>query len=143
MGIPYNYRNKAGYPVVDGKIGFYRDRSHSLIENKECAIQNQEADKIARIAFEVIKKNGVPSYNEKTNKGVLRHIVTRIGKNTGETMLMLVTNGTDLKIKKNSKRNSRKISTNNNNSTKHKQRKRQCNTRRKMHNTIWKGLYRG
>lgn len=99
MGIPYNYRNKAGYPVVDGKIGFYRDRSHSLIENKECAIQNQEADKIARIAFEVIKKNGVPSYNEKTNKGVLRHIVTRIGKNTGETMLMLVTNETELKNK--------------------------------------------
>ena len=33
----------------------------------------------------------------KTGKGTLRHIVTRIGVNSGETMLMIVTNGKDLK----------------------------------------------
>lgn len=99
MGIPYNYRNKASYPVKNGKIGFYRDRSHDLIENSECSIQNKEVDKLARIAFEIIMNNGITSYDEKTGKGVLRHIVTRIAKNTGELMLMIVTNGENFKNK--------------------------------------------
>lgn len=99
MGIPYHYRNKAQYPVVNNKIGFYKDRSHDLIENKECLIQNKLSDKLARIAFEVLKKHKISSYDEKTGKGMLRHIVTRIGVNSGETMLMLVTNGKDLKDK--------------------------------------------
>ena len=97
MGIPYHYRNKAHYPVVNNKIGFYKDRSHDLTENKECLIQNKLSDKLARVAFEVLKKHKISSYDEKTGKGILRHIVTRIGVNSGETMLMIVTNGKDLK----------------------------------------------
>lgn len=97
MGIPYHYRNKAQYPVVNNKIGFYKDRSHDLIENKECLIQNKLSDKLARVAFNVLQKHKISSYDEKTGKGTLRHIVTRIGVNSGETMLMIVTNGKDLK----------------------------------------------
>ena len=99
MGIPYHYRNKAQYPVVNNKIGFYKDRSHDLIENKECLIQNKLSDKLARVAFKVLQKHKIQSYDEKTGKGILRHIVTRIGVNSGETMLMIVTNGKDLKDK--------------------------------------------
>ena len=99
MGIPYHYRNKAQYPVVNNKIGFYKDRSHDLIENEDCCIQNKLSDKLARIAFKILQKHKITSYDEKTGKGVLRHIVTRIGVNTGETMLMLVTNGKELKDK--------------------------------------------
>ena len=99
MGIPYHYRNKASYPVANNKIGFYKDRSHELIENDECHIQNVLADKLARIAFNVLQKHKITSYDEKTGKGLLRHIVTRIGVNSGETMLMIVTNGKDLKDK--------------------------------------------
>lgn len=99
MGIPYNYRNKASYPIRNGKIGFYRDRSHDLIENRDCIIQNSEVDKLARIAFKIMVNNGISSYDEKTGKGTLRHIVTRIAKNTGELMLMIVTNGENLNNK--------------------------------------------
>ncbi len=99
MGIPYNYRNKAQFPVVNNKIGFYQNRSHSLIENKECIIQRKEIDVLAKEAFNIIQKYKISSYDEKTGKGTLRHIVTRIGVNTGETMLMLVTNGKELKDK--------------------------------------------
>ncbi len=99
MGIPYHYRNKAQYPVSDNKIGFYADRTHSLIENETCMIQNKETDKLAKEAFKVMKKYKISSYDEKTGKGTLRHIVTRIGVNTGETMLMFVTNGEELREK--------------------------------------------
>ena len=93
MVWPYNYRNKAQYPVVDGKIGFYAGRTHALIENEKCCIQNELTDRLAKDAFKVTQKYNVTTYNEKTGKGLLRHIVTRIGVNTGEIMLTLVTNG--------------------------------------------------
>lgn len=99
MGIPYNYRNKAQYPVANNKIGFYQNRTHNLIENEECCIQNKKSDELARIAFRITQKYKITSYDEKTGKGTLRHIVTRIGINTGETMLIFVTNGKELKNK--------------------------------------------
>lgn len=92
MGVPYNYRNKAQYPVSNGKIGFYADRSHDLIENEKCYIQDEITDKLAKRAFELLKSNGNVCYDEKTKKGNLRHIMTRIGKNTEELMLVIVTN---------------------------------------------------
>lgn len=97
MGIPYNYRNKAQYPVANGKIGFYADRSHTLIENETCYIQNSLSDKLAKDAFKILMKNGVNCYDEKTGAGILRHIVTRVAVNTNEFMLVLVTNCNKLK----------------------------------------------
>ena len=92
MGVPYHYRNKVQYPVSNGVMGFYRNRSHDIIETKECIIQNEKADKLAHDTFEVLKKQKVSFYNEETGKGSLRHILVRIGIYTGEKMLILVTN---------------------------------------------------
>ena len=72
MGIPYNYRNKAQYPVADNKIGFYANRSHNLIENEECLIQNKTADHLAKLAFKITKKYKVPSYDEKSRKRIFK-----------------------------------------------------------------------
>ena len=38
----------------------------------------------------------IPAYNEKTHKGVLRHIMARYGKQTGELMVVLVTRTTSI-----------------------------------------------
>ena len=101
MGIPYHYRNKVQYPVVDGKIGFYAGRTHAIIENEMCYIQNQKADRLAKDVFEIMQKNDVSTYNEKTGKGCLRHIIVRIAMNhEDELMLTLVTNENRLKNEK-------------------------------------------
>ncbi len=92
MFIPYGYRNKVQYPVSNGKIGFYAGRTHSLIENEKCYIQNEYIDELAKNVFELTQKYGVSTYDEKNGKGILRHIVARIGINTEEVMLVLVTN---------------------------------------------------
>lgn len=96
MVRPYNYRNKAQYPVSNGKMGFYAGRTHALIENKKCYIQNELVDKLAKDTFDVTQKYGVSTYDENSGSGLLRHIVTRIGVNTNEMMLILVTNGETL-----------------------------------------------
>ena len=92
MGNPYHYRNKAQYPVSNGKIGFYADRTHDLIENEKCSIQDETTDRLAKRAFELLKEHRNTCYDEKSRKGNVRHIMTRIGKNTNELMLVIVTN---------------------------------------------------
>jgi 23S rRNA (uracil1939-C5)-methyltransferase len=99
MGIPYNYRNKAQYPVSNNKIGFFADRSHNIVENDNCYIQNSISDKLAKDTFKLIQKYKISIYDEKNGKGLIRHIVTRIAVNTGELMLILVTNGEQFKEK--------------------------------------------
>ena len=49
MGNPYNYRNKAQYPVGTNKngekvFGVFAKRTHEIIPIKECKIQNQKKD---------------------------------------------------------------------------------------------------
>ncbi len=100
MKQPMNYRNKAQYPVaeVNGSVitGFYAARSHDVIDSEDCGIQDTESDKVRKIVRQFIVEKGIPVYNEATGKGLLRHIVTRVGFNTGEVMVVLVINGNKL-----------------------------------------------
>ena len=96
MGIPYNYRNKAQYPCQNGKIGFYSPRTHEVIENEYCFIQDEESDKLAKRAFDILMQNNNTCYDEKDESGNLRHIMVRIGKNTGELMLVVITKNEEL-----------------------------------------------
>lgn len=97
MGNPYNYRNKLQYPVGLNKnrepvMGVYANRTHDIIPTNQCLIQNTKAQEIANDTFEFLVKNDVRAYNEQTRKGVLRHIVIRVGVHTDEIMLILVVN---------------------------------------------------
>lgn len=94
MNSPYYYRSKAQYPVatVDGKavMGFYKERSHEIVPIKECMLQNRQAENIAMEVLEFIKEFNIQVYNENTKQGLIRHIMTRYSKSTGETMVVIV-----------------------------------------------------
>lgn len=101
MDNPYNYRNKAQYPVgIDkaGKpvIGVFAKRTHEIIPIEKCFIQNEETEKLAKFVFDYIVKNNISIYNEKTGKGLVRHIVTKIGIKTNEIMCIIVINGKEI-----------------------------------------------
>ena len=98
MENPYFYRNKAQYPVgidKNGKpvIGVFANRTHEIIPIQKCLIQNEKSEKLAKFVFEWIVKNNISIYDEKTGKGLIRHIVTKIGIKTNEIMCVLVING--------------------------------------------------
>ncbi len=98
MEYPYYYRNKAQFPVQksrDGKplIGFYRKHSHDIIDIKECFIHHKINIKIIEIIKKFMIKNKIEPYDEITHKGLVRHILTRIGFATNEIMICLVING--------------------------------------------------
>lgn len=96
MENPYNYRNKLQYPVGMSKegpvMGVFAKRSHRIIPNENCNIQNKLTQAIAKDVFQFIVENNIPVYNEENGTGEIRHIYLRIGVKTNEVMLVLVTN---------------------------------------------------
>ena len=101
MKEPYYYRNKAQYPVgknKEGRIvtGFYAGRTHSIIETETCAIQAPVNEVLLATVREFMEEYKISPYDEETNKGLVRHILTRVGFVTGEIMVCLVLNGTKL-----------------------------------------------
>lgn len=95
MGIPYYYRNKLQYPVGisrDNKsvMGIYSKRSHNIVPTKECFIQNKLSQEISKDIYEFMLKNNIEPYNEQTLKGLVRHIIVRIGVATSEIMVIIV-----------------------------------------------------
>ena len=99
MSTPYNYRNKAQYPVgldKDGNpvIGVFAKMSHTIIPIENCKIQTEISQRIAKTILEFIKENNIEVYNEKTGNGIFRHIVIKVGKYTEEIMCILVLNKT-------------------------------------------------
>ncbi len=101
MENPYHYRNKAQYPIGVNKegepvLGVFANRTHEIIPIHKCLIQNEQIEKLAKFVFDFIVKNKISIYNEETGKGLVRHIVTKIGIKTNQIMCVLVINGRDI-----------------------------------------------
>ena len=93
---PTHYRNKSQYPVgADGAIGFYQARSHKVVPIRECLIQSEVSDRTALAVGEWMKRYKVPPYDERTGKGLLRHIYVRVNQK-GESLCCVVANGRQL-----------------------------------------------
>ena len=91
------YRNKAQYPVSVKKgkaiAGFFRAGSHEVIENRRCLILPEESDAVKDIVIDYVNQYRVMPYDEKTHKGLLRHIYVRRGAVSGQILVCLVLNG--------------------------------------------------
>ena len=97
MENPYNYRNKAQFPVGIDKegnptVGVFAQRSHTIIPIQNCKIQTEVSQEIARSIIEFIKENKISIYDEEKQSGAIRHIVIKVGKYTNQIMCILVVN---------------------------------------------------
>lgn len=98
MEDPWRYRNKAQFPFGTDKegnvvTGFYAARSHNIIPCTECWLGVEENREILEKILAHLKKFRIPAYDEKTGKGLLRHVLIRKGFTTGEVMVCLILNG--------------------------------------------------
>ena len=95
MDDPWRYRNKSQIPFSerDGKVvsGFYRSRTHHIVDTDICLIQSQEADDLMAMLKYELHAIGIDAYDEKTHLGMLRHLIVRKGRASGEVMVVLVT----------------------------------------------------
>ena len=101
MDRPFHYRNKAQFPVgksKDGRIitGFYAGRTHSIIENRDCALGVTRNKEVLDRVIAHMEKFHIQPYDENTGKGLVRHVLIRYGFFTDEMMVCLIINGENL-----------------------------------------------
>jgi len=105
MADPWRYRNKSQVPIgmamadlddgASGSLigGFYARGSHRIVDMDACLIQHERNDDAVRRVKEIGSRLGITAYDETSGRGLLRHVVVRTGFVSGETMVVLVTNG--------------------------------------------------
>ena len=101
MDEPYHYRNKAQFPVGTDKeghivTGFYAGRTHTIIPNRDCALGLPVNREILDIVIDFMEKYHISAYDEKTGKGLVRHVLIRCGFSSQEKMVCLIINGKSL-----------------------------------------------
>lgn len=77
------YRNKLALPFGrmgrEGKVvlGFFEKRSHRVVPLKDCPLHGEWAAKVVSAVTEWANECGLSVYDERTGKGLLRHVVAR------------------------------------------------------------------
>jgi 23S rRNA (uracil1939-C5)-methyltransferase len=97
----YHYRHKVQLPFGvkrAGKrpslvLGCYANDSHEVVDQYVCLIQDEELSRIAWSVRDWARSAGLSVYDERSGKGILRHVLLRKGSGTGEILIGLVTNG--------------------------------------------------
>jgi 23S rRNA (uracil1939-C5)-methyltransferase len=86
-----HYRNKVQFPVSPQGIGFYRARSHQVIDVDSCLLQPPGADRLRGALRAWMARYGVSAYDEGTHQGLIRHLYVRFNR-AGQALCCVVAN---------------------------------------------------
>lgn len=96
MEDPWFYRNKVQFPIrrQNGRLqmGYFKQRTHEVVNINECYIQDPFITEIAQIAKTIFEERELTAYDEKSGEGLLRHFIGRSAFNTEEILLGIVVN---------------------------------------------------
>lgn len=89
---PLHYRNKMQFPIrLDGTktiIGCFAKGTHNVINTDHCYIEDEGNNDLLVAAKEIFSELRIPVYDETTHRGVLRHIMGRVGEN--DTLMVVI-----------------------------------------------------
>jgi len=95
MEDPWGYRNKAqlqvGWHNEHIITGLYSTGTHKVVDISGCLIQHPVINEVTVKIKSILKRLGILPYQERTRKGTVRTVVTRISKQSGEVQLTLIT----------------------------------------------------
>lgn len=72
--------------------GMYARGTHRIIPTDDCLLENQVAKRIILAIRHIMPKYRMEPYDEDTGRGFLRHAVVRVGHQSEEVLVTLVTN---------------------------------------------------
>jgi len=99
MDAPWYYRNKMeftfGWDEQEGLIlgQHFPERWDLLVDLHTCYLQSETSVAIFALCREFARKHGLSVFSSATEAGLLRLMVVREGKHTGDLMVNLVTSG--------------------------------------------------
>lgn len=101
METPERYRNKCIFPIGKGTnsevvSGFYARRSHEIIPVNDCMVGAEINKDILSAVKEYIDKFNVSVYDENNHSGLVRRVFIRQANSSGEIMVIISINGTEL-----------------------------------------------
>ncbi|MCM1264564.1 MAG: 23S rRNA (uracil(1939)-C(5))-methyltransferase RlmD [Candidatus Gastranaerophilales bacterium] len=92
------YRHKIQYPIRQTQVskrilaGYFKPKSHDIVNIKYCPIQPAICDEIIEYIRENAPKYGIEGYDENKNKGLLKHVVIRSSTYNDTNLVVLVLN---------------------------------------------------
>lgn len=68
----------------DIAVGRYEESSHRLVPIESCQIEDQKADEVIQTIRKLAKSFKIKIFNEDSGYGLLRHVLIRTGRKTGD-----------------------------------------------------------
>lgn len=95
MEDPDHYRNKvhAVFGLDQKKrpiAGVYEAGSHRVVDVERCFLENEKSTEIIRTIKNLLRSFKIKTYDEDSGYGLLRHVLIRTAKETGQIMVVLV-----------------------------------------------------
>ncbi len=96
MKEPEGYRCKVHHALARGPkgsiiSGSYEEDSHKVVASAECALEDRRCREIIAAAVRLAEDFKIQVYDEDRGTGLLRHILIRKGRFSGQIMVVLVT----------------------------------------------------
>ncbi|MDQ3778763.1 MAG: 23S rRNA (uracil(1939)-C(5))-methyltransferase RlmD [Actinomycetota bacterium] len=92
----FHYRNKLEYsftPAPSGPVlGFHKaGRWDEVLDIAQCWLTTDLGNRVREAVRAWARDSGLPAYDQEEQRGFLRHLVYREGRNTGQVLVQLVT----------------------------------------------------
>lgn len=85
---------------ADILTGMYEAGTHRLIPTDACAIENETAKQVTLAVRDIMARWDMEPYDEDAGTGFIRHVVVRVGHESGEVLVTVVTNGDEFPASK-------------------------------------------
>jgi 23S rRNA (uracil1939-C5)-methyltransferase len=101
---PWRYRNKLEYSFGTGPggelvCGFHAPGSwEEIVHVEDCLLASERGNEARRAALEWCRAHGLPAYDRRSQEGLLRNLVVREGRRTGQLQVRLVTSDEDVEL---------------------------------------------
>ncbi len=103
MEHPFGYRSKVTSPVAPGGrgvnggrqilTGMYGQGTHRIVDTSGCRLEDPRAQQVIAALPGLMKRFRLAPYDEDAHRGFVRHIIVRVGHQSGEVLVTLVTCG--------------------------------------------------
>ncbi len=85
------YRNKVQYPVSPMGVGYYASKTHDIINSsRPCPLHDSVFDGVIETVTGFIKDKNISVYDEKTGKGIVRHIFLRCSSGADKKVMVCI-----------------------------------------------------